>query len=571
MTSEMMKMMIESPAGNMRIGILVFDQNLSIKLSNETAAMYISQKMNASNESLVDHFRNMILSCELPTVCTISTEDSVLDVEFYKIGSNSEALTLVVMTEREKINDIIRCLRLDAQKNELLEKAVENLFEFFGMVNSDGKLVYLSEKTCTALDIDMNKVRGMRVREVLPDCLLHNVVNTGIPQLRYIYRHGKHSVPAMVIPINEQQEIKGAVCASIFKDISDAHQYLQKIQSITGASPKHKFQRIEGPRYSFNDIIGISEESERTKKIASKIASSEATVLILGETGTGKELYANAIHAASKRFKGPFIRVNCAGIPESLLESELFGYEKGAFTGAIKGGKPGKFELAHKGTIFLDEIGDMSHNVQAKMLRVLQEKEIERLGGTETFGIDVRVIAATNRDLLEMVDQGKFRKDLYYRLAIMSLEIKPLRSRMDDVPILIDYFIAKMKGKLKHTVKGVSRDTMHILMNYSWPGNIRELENVIEGSLFFCSTEEIEPENLPLSFMERVTREKREMIKQSYQADEFTDRDIKEIIHALKECNGNKRKASKLIGMPRSTFYYKLNKLGKTRNNGHVN
>lgn len=561
MMKYLIHLVLDSLAQNERVGILVFDQNLNIRLCNGIASTYVNQKKDAINENILGYFRDMLLTCEVPNVCTVSIDNCIIKAEFYRVASSSEILTLIILVEKDKIDEVIEGARLNMQKNELLEKAVENLFEFFGMVDNNSKLIYLSKKTCAALDLNINEVRGKNVKEVLPDCLLHTVVNTGIPQLRYIYRHGKHSVPAMVIPITQKEEMEGAVCASIFKDVLDARQYLQNIHTLSGNQSKCQFRKIAGPKYCFKDIVGISEENERTKKIAKQIAASEATVLLLGETGTGKELYANAIHAASNRLKGPFIRVNCASIPENLLESELFGYEKGAFTGALRDGKLGKFELAHKGTIFLDEIGDMSCDVQAKMLRVLQEKEIERLGGTETFEVDVRVIAATNSNLLEMIDQGKFRKDLYYRLSIMILEIKPMRDRMVDIPVLVDHFISKINKRIKHNVKGVSWDTMQILMGYSWPGNIRELENVIEGSLLFCVSGEIKPENLPLSFIERISREKLKIKEQNNTINVYSDHDIGTIMNALKECNGNKRKASKLIGMPRSTFYYKLNKV----------
>ena len=228
-----------------------------------------------------------------------------------------------------------------------------------------------------------------------------------------------------------------------------------------------------------------------------KVANSKSTVLLLGESGTGKEVIARSIHQWSDRAKGPFIPVNCVALSENLLESELFGHEKGAFTGAIQQ-KKGKLELADSGTLFLDEVGDISPSLQAKLLRVLQDHEFERVGGTKYIKVDIRVVAATNRDLNKAISDGKFREDLYYRLNVVNIKMPPLRDRTDDISILAEYFVNKFNIEMKKDVKKISSEAMNILLQYHWPGNIRELQNVIERGVVLCNGSELMPEDLPL-------------------------------------------------------------------------
>ena len=249
--------------------------------------------------------------------------------------------------------------------------------------------------------------------------------------------------------------------------------------------------------FSFEMILGDSPALARAKQEAAQAATGSVTVLILGESGTGKELFARAIHNASARRDKPIIAINCAAIPEALLESELFGYEEGAFTGARRGGKPGKFELADGGTVFLDEIGDMSLTLQAKLLRVLQERRIERVGSTQTTEIDVRIIAATHKDIESMVRQGEFRQDLYYRINVFPLQIPALRDRRQDLPLLIDRFLARYREKMAKNVESIDAGAYACLLEYDWPGNIRELENTIEYLVSIADSKIIEPRHIP--------------------------------------------------------------------------
>src|SRR5450432_321788 len=243
-------------------------------------------------------------------------------------------------------------------------------------------------------------------------------------------------------------------------------------------------------------LVGQSPAIKTIYAVVEKVANTPSTVLISGESGTGKELIARALHENSARHAGPFIKINCAAIPKTLMESELFGYEKGAFTGAV-GAKPGRFELAHGGTLFLDEIGEIPIEMQVKLLRVLQESEFERVGGIKTIKVDVRLVTATNRDLLEEIGAGNFREDLFYRLNVVPIQIPPLRERREDIPLLADHFIAKFNERLKKQIVAISPEAVEQLVAYNWPGNIRELENLVERTILFCEGPEIRVSDLP--------------------------------------------------------------------------
>ncbi|MBI1911770.1 MAG: sigma-54-dependent Fis family transcriptional regulator [Deltaproteobacteria bacterium] len=315
-------------------------------------------------------------------------------------------------------------------------------------------------------------------------------------------------------------------------------------------------------------ILGTSLEIQKIRDIIDKIADTDSTVLILGESGTGKELVARALHYGSTRNSKPFVPINCGAIPEDLLESELFGYEKGAFTGAIAT-KIGRFEAANNGTVFLDEIGDMSPGLQVKILRVLQEKEFERVGGRNSIKVDVRVVAATNQDLEKAVEEKKFRNDLYYRLNVIPIHLPPLRSRKEDIPALLEHFIEKITTRKKKTVKGITSETVRMFEAYDWPGNIRELENLVERLVVLKDEDSyITPKDLP----EKIRQTKTELVAVPVNfslppegvdfnsaVDNF-EKDL--IINALNQVNGVKKKAAEYLGLNRTTLIEKMKRKG---------
>lgn len=346
-----------------------------------------------------------------------------------------------------------------------------------------------------------------------------------------------------VNPILVDQEIIGLVLT-----FSKMNEVINVVNKVIGSS----FEM------TFDDIIGRSTSIKAIKDFSKKAAKSTSTILIQGESGTGKELFARAIHFSSYREKRPFIPINCAAIPENLLESELFGYEEGAFTGAIKGGKTGKFELANKGTIFLDEIGDMPLHLQTKLLRVLQENLIERIGGKRFIPIDVRIIAATNKKLDDMVKDGEFREDLYYRLNVIPLYIPPLRDRKSDIPVLANRFKDKFNQKLNKNILNINEEVVDLFMNYSWPGNVRELENTIEYSINMAASASISLKDLP----KRVFYSKKDSPNTCFERIlPLKELEKKEILKAIAKYGRNKKameNVANALGISRATVYRKI-------------
>jgi two-component system response regulator AtoC len=313
---------------------------------------------------------------------------------------------------------------------------------------------------------------------------------------------------------------------------------------------------------SFDNIVGKSKKLQKVHELIAKVIKNDATVIITGESGTGKELVARAIHYNSARKTKPLVVLNCAAIPENLVETELFGYEKGAFTGA-DASKPGKFELANEGTIFLDEISGLRLDMQAKLLRVLQEKEIERVGGIKTIKIDVRILCATNADLKQAVRENKFREDLYYRLNVVPIYLAPLRERKEDIPLLVEHFLRTFNQKFRKNIKGISKEAMRYLVNYAWPGNIRELENIMERLVVLMDKDTIETNDLPFDiFLEE--RCKADNFKKNgkglKQARDNFERQY--ILAVLEKTGWNQTEAARLLGIHRNTLMIKLEQLG---------
>ncbi len=333
-------------------------------------------------------------------------------------------------------------------------------------------------------------------------------------------------------------------------------------------------------RYHFSVLVGDSIKMQRIYDLIEKIADTDSTILITGESGTGKELVAKTIHYNSSRAEGPFVPINCAAIPRDLLESELFGHERGAFTGAVNT-RIGRFELANKGTLFLDEIGELDPSLQVKLLRVLQEREFERVGGVKTIKVDVRIIAATNRNLEEAVREGKFREDLYWRLNVIPIHLPPLRERREDIPLLLDHFLKRFQRKRKGKPLRFSEEALAVLMRYDWPGNVRELENLVERLTILVSHEVVMPDDLPERFLKRegvdkglptVTSPLSTVTSPPTLEDipeggidlakvlEETERNL--ILNALRKAGGVRSKAAALLGINRTTLIEKMKRLG---------
>jgi DNA-binding NtrC family response regulator len=313
-----------------------------------------------------------------------------------------------------------------------------------------------------------------------------------------------------------------------------------------------------GRRYAHPNVVARSPKMQEVLATVERVAPTNATVLLGGESGVGKDLIARAIHEKSRRATGPFLKINSTAIPENLLESELFGFEKGAFTGAVAS-KPGKFELADKGTLFLDEIGDVPPATQVKLLRVLQEREFERLGGTKTVKVDVRLVAATNRDLREALEQGTFREDLYYRLNVVPIDIAPLRERKEDIPDLVNLFISRC-GEFGKPIEGITPQAMQMLVNYHWPGNVRELQNIVERACALAKGPQLEAADIHLDLRPaKAGNGAPGFLPEGMTLEQWEDEMVQE---ALRRANGNKSQAARLLGLSRNALRYRLSKIG---------
>lgn len=377
---------------------------------------------------------------------------------------------------------------------------------------------------------------------------------------KHTFVNGKTAVVHRIPVMDEDNHVAYGFGMVLFETVENMKEIIKNNRLLESKLKHYEkvLSQINTTTYTWDHISGQSAAILQTIKMAKKASQTISTVLLTGESGTGKELFAHAIHHGSRRKSKPFIKINCAAIPTELIESELFGYESGAFTGARKGGKKGKFELADTGSIFLDEIGDLPLNMQAKLLRVLQEKEFERISGNKTIKVDVRVIAATNRNLKEMCQAGHFRSDLYFRLNVMSIQIPSLRERMDDLEFLTEVLLDKLSFKLDKKKIPISDSAMAALERYHWPGNIRELENMLERAMILADHGVITPNNLaiPQAMSDSSYGPSSQSLKAIVETAEKNA-----IILCLKKVNGNRSKASRLLGISRSGLYDRLKKL----------
>ncbi len=389
---------------------------------------------------------------------------------------------------------------------------------------------------------------GRTCREVLrsdlceTDCPMKQVFETGKPVI--------NRVGTMVNARGETRTI--SVSAGIVKD--ERGNIIGGVETFRDLSLVEEIRQQGIKAYSCQDILSINHKMRQIFEILPAVADSNSTVLVEGETGTGKELLARAIHNLSPRRNGPFVAVNCGAIPDTLLESELFGYKAGAFTDA-KRDKPGRFSLAQGGTIFLDEIGDVSPALQVRLLRVLQERVFEPLGSVESVMADVRVIAATNKNLEGLVDKGAFRKDLYYRLNIIKIDLPPLREKKEDIPILVDHFIARFNRLQKKDITGINDDALALLMAYDFPGNVRELENIIERAFVMCRSGQIEPSHLPDAVLESQATP-------AYGPGTIKEIEARLIMDALRRNNWSRLETARALGIHKSTLFRKIKALG---------
>ncbi len=457
---------------------------------------------------------------------------------------------LTILQDHSPIVDLINRVQYEERSMKIV---LDNLDVGIFTVNRGGLITFFNKAA--------EKISGYKKDQVLGEpcttifegndatdiCLLKDSIDDG--KTRRTANGKMLTTDGITIPVranymalrNEKGKIVGGLAT--FNDLTLVHRLNQAISD----------------RYTFHDMIGKSPVMQKTFEMVAVVAKSDVTILIEGATGTGKDLLAKVIHSAGRRSKKPFVKVNCAAIPENLLESELFGYIRGAFTGAERD-KPGRFQLADGGTIFLDEIGDLPQILQAKLLRVLEDKEFYPLGSRQTHKVDVRIVSATNRDLEKLVKKNQFRQDLYYRLNVMQIKLPPLKERREDLPLLISHIARKLNADREKPPPGISEEVMDILLNFDYPGNVRELENILEHALIICADDIIKPEHLPVVLKERTVSPEEPVRFRSIPAGDSDDVEREKVIRMLDRYNGHRMKTAQALGIDRTTLWRKMKK-----------
>ncbi len=443
-------------------------------------------------------------------------------------------------------------------REEIIETVFEKSNFCFVVVDEQGMLTYLNDNYCEFIGVKKEEAIGKHVEDIIENTRMHTVVRTGKEEIADIqYIRGNYMI-ANRVPLYSKGKVVGAVGTVLYRDTKEWMKMNSHIKDLLLEIEQYrkKLMGQSGAIYTLHDIVGSSNELNAVKEKIKKVSSGDVSILLKGESGTGKELFAHSIHHLSERSTKPFIKVNCAAIPEELLESELFGYVEGAFTGAKKNGKLGKFQLANGGTLFLDEIGDMPLNAQVKIHRVLQEGEVEAIGSERTQTVDVRIIAATNQPLEKLIKENRFRKDLFYRINVVQIKIPPLRERVGDIPVISNYLLRKITRRSGKRVLDFDQSVKDFFIQYQWPGNVRELENVIESAVHLTNSKVIKQEDLPEQMQANSIIQ-----KQGSTLKEIMDKTEKQAIEqALRKVNNDKIKAAKILGVGKSSFYEKLKK-----------
>ncbi len=460
-------------------------------------------------------------------------------------------------------------MRLNSAKEEMIDAIFETL-SCLVVVDAEGRIIHLNNKYADILGVSLEKAIGESVDDIIPNTRMSLILTTGKEEIGSVFRmKNGETVVCNRFPIKKNGKIIGAFAHTTFTNNDEVKVFIKQINDLNNELNQYRciLGKLQEAKYSLKNIIGNTPSINRVTAMIKKVAQTKSTVLIIGATGTGKELVAHAIHQEGKRRYKPFIRLNCAAIPKELLESELFGYEEGAFTGAKKGGKPGKFELAEGGSLLLDEINQLPLNMQAKLLRVIQEKEIERVGGTKTKDIDVRLICISNIDLAELVRKGEFREDLYYRINVVQINLPTLRERLGDIEELTNYFIAKINRNLGISITGISKDALNLFKSYDWPGNIRELEFALERAANCVLSGPLEVEHFDFLY-QRLNRPNKQVDEGDKEVQTLnyirSEAEKEAIINAMIKTNGNKRLAAQYLKIDRSILYDKLKKYNIT-------
>ncbi len=451
---------------------------------------------------------------------------------------------------------------------EIFSLIFDSIHDGVVVTDAEGFVTHFNKPYGRFLKLNPEEQIGKHCTEVVENSRMHIVAKTGVPEINHSHLIMGQNMVVQRIPIKRDNKVIAVYGQVMFKNAKDLTKLAKKLSQLESKVREYEKEllTLRARRFTFDSIIGVSSAMISLKKEAEKAAANSFPVLITGESGTGKELFAHAIHNASSRKVYPLVRINCSAIPKELIETELFGYDKGAFTGASATGKKGKFELADNGTIFLDEIGDMALEMQPKLLRVLEEKEFSRVGGTSVIRSDFRLIAATNQNLQEMVPEKRFRIDLFYRLNVIPLHIPPLRERREDIIPLAKHLLQNLAEETNIGNISISPEAEEILTFNNWPGNTRELQNVLERTMSSLEGTTIRVEDLPFYLRHRPHGMHREKQNTTINKNRDCLKDIQEatereaLVHTLHSTNYNKRKASQILGIHRTLLYKKMKK-----------
>ncbi|MGV8983810.1 sigma 54-interacting transcriptional regulator [Clostridium sp.] len=543
-------------------GVIVIDNRGIIKIINNAAEkMLMVNAKDIMGKFVLEVFPHSELLGVIENGETqINIEEEKFIVTRKSIIENGEVIGgLQIFSEKIENKSLMKSQNSANVSENILNTIINTVNECVVVVDKDGIITMMSNAYKELINCE--NPEGKHVTDVIENTKLHIVAKTGEKQFGELQETNGHKMISMRVPIVEDDKIVGAIGKVMFKDLSNFKILSNKLSNLEKEVEYYQNELSGDGKalYTFRNIIGHSAKSLEAMHLARRVAKIDSNVLITGESGTGKELFAHSIHNASSRCLKPFVKINCGAIPAELFESEMFGYEEGAFTGAKRSGKKGKFEHANGGTILLDEIGDMPMNMQVKLLRVIQEKELVRVGGNDVIQVDVRVIASTNKSLEKLIKDGKFREDLYYRLDVMHLKLPSLRERIEDIEELSNVLRMKISKKYGVYSEGISSEAIDYLKSYNWPGNIRQLENVIERAINLLDGELcIVPKHLPEKIIKNKI--KKYSLGNNYLKDvvETVEKDL--IMQSIKKTGGNKKETAKILGLSRAGLYKKLNR-----------
>jgi len=440
---------------------------------------------------------------------------------------------------------------------EWMKKIFNSLSEGILIIDKDENILFFNKAYVRLLGENFDDIKRLPIKNICPESVIQDVIETGVPKIGVLCEESSEEYLCNIFPINAGKEAFEGIFIVTF--LSDDIYLNKKIKELERENKylMEKNNCTNGTKYTFENIISVNDTSMLTKNIAQKIAHSDVPVLIEGECGSGKEVYAQSIHNESERSKYPFVAVNCSTLTSTMLEGELFGYEDGVFTAGKKGRKIGLLEMANQGTIFLDNIYEIDYSLQTKLLRVLQEGSIRKVGGIKEIDIDVRIICACDVDLMKYTEEGKFRKDLYYRIAAFPIHIVPLRERREDIPYLLEFYLQKLSNRLKRKIS-LTDKVKALLYNYHWPGNVREMKNILEFTSIIAKDGVIREENLPKAIIENSEEIELRICNLPDKIKKIEREEISKAIEYFGDTVDGKKEAAKCLGISLSTLYYKL-------------